>query len=256
MKPSVVVFGSVPLATWAASRMIDSGAFRINGIVCDPISRSFPQHSLDLGCAYDYARQNGIPVLTLPEVVSLSSEERLDWGVSVRFSRILKPPVINAFRHGILNLHGGELPRFRGVNIANHAILAGVKRGAGTLHFIDPGIDTGPIVDREFFPIDSEDTAHDVFLKTQEALMTVFERNLGQIASGDVTSIGQDELINDGEEVTTYYRKDLTPLRELHLNMSPDEIGRRVRAFDFPGHEPAYFCIGSKRFYVSSRQRS
>lgn len=70
-----------------------------------------------------------------------------------------------------INLYGSELPRCRGVNIANHSILEGVAQGADTLHYIDEEADTRPTIDREHFNISDSNTAHDVCLKTQDAPM-------------------------------------------------------------------------------------
>lgn len=70
-----------------------------------------------------------------------------DLVVSIRYGHILKAPVIAAPRMGILNLHSGMLPAYRGMLSTLHAIAEGEQDVGCTLHWIvDAGIDTGPIV--------------------------------------------------------------------------------------------------------------
>lgn len=248
---NIVVFGNVPLATWVVKRLQAASDAKIVGVVCDPVSRDFRHHGLELPGLCDYARQAKIPVLTLTDLPTSVSGVRRLVGISCRFPHIIQESVIDLFDHGIVNLHGGELPRFRGVNIANHVILEKVPKGAGTLHFIDRGVDTGPIIDREYFDVEDSDTAYDVFLKTQDALMTVFERNLDALVSGTLRAVPQDEFLARGETARLYKSGDLAKFREIPADAKPSEILRIARAFTFPGHEPAYLSIEGQKVYVS-----
>ena len=67
--------------------------------------------------------------------------------ISIRFGQIFKPSLIATSRLGVLNLHSGILPNYRGVLASFWAILSGEKNLGTTLHFVrDAGIDTGDIV--------------------------------------------------------------------------------------------------------------
>lgn len=67
--------------------------------------------------------------------------------VSIRYRRILKGPAIAIPRHGVLNLHSGILPDYRGVMASFWAMLNGETEIGSTLHRItDDGIDTGPVI--------------------------------------------------------------------------------------------------------------
>jgi methionyl-tRNA formyltransferase len=67
--------------------------------------------------------------------------------VSIRFGQILKQPLINIPRLGVLNLHSGILPKYRGVLASFWAILNGEKNIGMTLHYItDSGIDNGDVI--------------------------------------------------------------------------------------------------------------
>ncbi len=65
--------------------------------------------------------------------------------LSARFSLIFKQPAIDLPRHGIYNIHPGELPRYGGLFAPMRALQAGDKKLGCTLHRIDAGIDSGPI---------------------------------------------------------------------------------------------------------------
>lgn len=249
----VIVFGSVPLATWAAQKISEYSSAMLRGIICEHKSREFSHHKLRYPCAYDFARSEGIDLLDMADLLDVIDPAKEFLGISARFHKIISEQIINLFSLGIVNLHGGELPRYRGVNIANHCILEGASQGAGTLHFIDPGIDTGPIIGRKYFNILATDTAYDVFLKTQSALMALLDSNLETILKGNICARPQQFYIDKGEKSILYLRKDIEKFRELDESMGLVELDRYARAFTFPGHEPAYFKFNNNRLYLATK---
>jgi methionyl-tRNA formyltransferase len=70
---------------------------------------------------------------------------------------ILRRDFIETPRIGVLNCHGGPLPAFRGMNVVEWALFHGV-RPTVAVHFIDTGVDTGPILFRKPLPIESGDS--------------------------------------------------------------------------------------------------
>jgi methionyl-tRNA formyltransferase len=83
------------------------------------------------------------------------SDERPDLIVSVRYRRILREDAISIPAHGVLNLHSGILPDYKGVMATFWAMLNGETDIGTSLHFIvDAGIDTGPIIDITRRPVD------------------------------------------------------------------------------------------------------
>jgi methionyl-tRNA formyltransferase len=76
-----------------------------------------------------------------------------DLVVSVRYRRILREEFIQFPRHGVINLHSGLLPDYRGVMASFWAMLAGESDLGSTLHrIVDSGIDTGPLISRQVQP--------------------------------------------------------------------------------------------------------
>ncbi len=74
------------------------------------------------------------------------------------FMRILSPEFIKKFKNRILNIHPSILPAFPGLDAQRQAIEAGVSHSGCTVHFVDEGVDTGPIIAQERVKIKDGDT--------------------------------------------------------------------------------------------------
>ncbi|SDF56255.1 phosphoribosylglycinamide formyltransferase [Sporomusa acidovorans] len=89
------------------------------------------------------------------------------------FMRILTPYFIERFRGKIMNIHPALLPAFPGENAQQQALEYGVKVSGCTVHFIDEGMDTGPIILQEAVPVledDTVDTLSERILHTEHIL--------------------------------------------------------------------------------------
>ena len=74
------------------------------------------------------------------------------------FMRILSPEFIKKFKNQILNIHPSILPAFPGLDAQRQAIEAGASHSGCTVHFVDEGVDTGPIIVQEAVKIKNDDT--------------------------------------------------------------------------------------------------
>jgi len=74
------------------------------------------------------------------------------------FMRILSPEFIKKFKNRILNIHPSILPAFPGLDAQRQAIESGVSHSGCTVHFVDEGVDTGPIIVQETVKIKNADT--------------------------------------------------------------------------------------------------
>lgn len=126
--------------------------------------------------ALDRARRAGIPVFVVapgdfPDrdawnaaVLTALREQAPDWIVSAGFMRILGPSVVDAFPGRIVNTHPALLPSFAGAHGVRDALAYGVKVTGCTVHLIDHGVDTGPILAQqavEVRPDDDEASLHE-----------------------------------------------------------------------------------------------
>ena len=73
------------------------------------------------------------------------------------FMRILSPQFINRFPARIMNIHPALLPAFPGLNAQQQALDYGVKVSGATVHFVDEGMDSGPIILQEAAPVEEDD---------------------------------------------------------------------------------------------------
>ena len=74
------------------------------------------------------------------------------------FMRVISPYFIRQYKNRILNIHPALLPAFPGLNAQKQAIEFGAKFSGCPVHFVDEGVDTGPIILQEIVPIKNTDT--------------------------------------------------------------------------------------------------
>jgi phosphoribosylglycinamide formyltransferase-1 len=83
---------------------------------------------------------------------------KIDLVALAGFMRILSPLFVRAYKNRIMNLHPALLPSFPGTHSAKQALHYGVKFTGCTVHFVDEGVDTGPIIIQAVVPIFDNDT--------------------------------------------------------------------------------------------------
>jgi phosphoribosylglycinamide formyltransferase-1 len=89
------------------------------------------------------------------------------------FMRLLSPEFVSLFRNKILNIHPSLLPSFPGLNAQRQALDYGVKISGCTVHFVDKGLDTGPIIIQKSTPVlfnDTEETLSDRILREEHCI--------------------------------------------------------------------------------------
>ncbi len=92
------------------------------------------------------------------QMINLLKESKTDLIVGAGYMRVLTPYFIKKFKNRILNIHPALLPSFPGVHGQEQAFNKGVKITGCTTHFIDEGVDTGPIVMQAAVPVLDDDT--------------------------------------------------------------------------------------------------
>ncbi|MCB1172821.1 MAG: phosphoribosylglycinamide formyltransferase [Leptospiraceae bacterium] len=158
---------------------IDSGQLKgcqISGLITD---------RLHTGAAV-VARQAGIAVFELDyqsysarsafetELQQVLAEHSPDYILALGFMRILPPELVRRYRRRIVNIHPSLLPAFKGMHAQKQAFDYGVKISGCTVHLIDEGVDTGPILDQQAVDIRqarSADEAAALILKAEHPLL-------------------------------------------------------------------------------------
>ncbi len=117
------------------------------------------------------------------------------------FMRIITPTLIKAFSNRILNIHPALLPAFPGLHVQKAALDHGVKFSGCTVHFVDEGMDTGPIIIQAVVPIldnDTEDSLSERILKQEHK---IYSRAIQLYAEGRLKIEGRRVLVIGGKAI-------------------------------------------------------
>lgn len=118
----------------------------------------------------DHARSFGVPTaIVLHEgepsrvaherkVLAVLEQAEVDWICLAGYMRLLSSDFVARFPHSILNIHPSLLPAFPGLHVHEQALEYGVKVSGCTVHLVDEGLDSGPIVVQRPVPVLDSDT--------------------------------------------------------------------------------------------------
>jgi phosphoribosylglycinamide formyltransferase-1 len=107
------------------------------------------------------------------------------------FMRVLKGGFLNAFAGRIINIHPSLLPSFPGLEAWKQALAHGVKVTGCTVHFVDAGVDAGPIIGQQTVPVLDDDTPETLHQRIQVAEHALYPQCVAAIARGEVTVRGR-----------------------------------------------------------------
>ena len=119
-------------------------------------------------------------------VNALQSAE-IDLVVLAGFMRVLKGQFLRAFEGRIVNIHPSLLPSFPGLEAWKQALEYGVKVTGCTVHFVDAGVDSGPIIGQQTVPVLDEDTPETLHQRIHQAEHELFPRCVAAIARGEIS---------------------------------------------------------------------
>ncbi|OPY57475.1 MAG: Phosphoribosylglycinamide formyltransferase [Pelotomaculum sp. PtaU1.Bin035] len=153
--------------------------------------------------ALERARQRGVPAgFVNPKSFSSKSEyekaivEQLNrHGVELvclaGYMRIVGTVMLNAFPNKIMNIHPALLPAFPGLHGQEQAWRYGVKFSGCTVHFVDEGVDTGPIIIQAVVPVLDDDTADTLAVRILEQEHVIYPEAIRRFAEGRLKIVGR-----------------------------------------------------------------
>jgi phosphoribosylglycinamide formyltransferase-1 len=118
-------------------------------------------------------------------VLEAMASRTIDLVCLAGYMRILGPTFFEGFRKPILNVHPSLLPAFPGMDAQRQAIAAGVRWSGATVHFVDGGLDTGPIILQEPVRVEPGDTEVSLSSRILETEHRIYPRALDLVARGD-----------------------------------------------------------------------
>jgi phosphoribosylglycinamide formyltransferase-1 len=155
----------------AIAEAIDAG--RLDAKIAVVLSNNPTAHGLKL------AKERGIPTFAISAAnrdqafIEHLRAHKVDLVCLAGYMRLLSPVFIATFRDRILNIHPSLLPSFPGLDAQAQALAHGVKITGCTVHFVDEGLDTGPILRQAAVPIldgDSEESLSTRILKEEHRI--------------------------------------------------------------------------------------
>jgi phosphoribosylglycinamide formyltransferase-1 len=124
-------------------------------------------------------------------LISLLQNEKVDLVVLAGFMRILKGEFLRVFEHRVVNIHPSLLPAFPGLEAWKQALDYGVKVTGCTVHFVDQGVDTGPIIGQQTVPVELGDTAETLHARIQVAERELYPLCVAAMARREVSVQGR-----------------------------------------------------------------
>ena len=193
------------------------------------------------------ARKYGLSLLNYDSLLEQINSKVLDFDLAVSYVywRILKKPLIQSPKLGILNFHPAPLPELRGTGGFNLAILENHDEFGVTVHYMDEGIDTGPIIEVDRFEINAKnETAQSLERKSHKRMVQLFKKTLKRVKKEGILS---SEKMSGGRHLS---RNEMESLKKIQPG---DDIDAKIRAFWFPPYDGAYVEIEGKNYTLVNR---
>ena len=113
------------------------------------------------------------------------------------FMRVLKGEFLKAYPGRIVNIHPSLLPSFRGLAAWKQAFDYGVKVTGCTVHFVDEGVDSGPIIGQQMVPVEDGDTPDTLIERIHRAEHELYPRCIAAIARREIVVKGRRVLVQN-----------------------------------------------------------
>lgn len=158
--------------------------------------------------ALERAQEAGIPAFCVnrkdcadkqsfeEKIVSKLQEHQVDLVVLAGFMRILSPYFVHAFKDRIMNIHPSLLPAFAGAHAHRDVLSYGVKVSGCTIHFVDDGMDSGPIILQEAVPVLDGDTEETLAARVLEKEHKLYPKAIALYLEGKLMINGRKVSLN------------------------------------------------------------
>jgi methionyl-tRNA formyltransferase len=162
-----------------------------------------------------------------PELANWIRNEGVDLLLNVHSLFVAHGEVVGAPAIGSFNLHPGPLPAYAGLNAPSWAIYHREPRHAVTVHWMEPGIDTGAIAYERAFDVDPDETGLSLSLKCVREGLPLLEQLLEDAEGGKIPKRAQDLSRR------RYFGRDVPQEGQVDWRRSAEEVIAFVRACDF-----------------------
>ena len=161
---------------------------------------------------------------------------------ALRVKRIIPKNILDKISKGVVVIHYGKLPYYRGYYPINQAIRNGETEIGITMFYADEGVDTGDVIDQRIIKIDDNETVEQVYLRCDDVAISMFEDNLESVIGGTV------ERKKQTAGGSLFRENDLT--RKLVLNVRDIKVLHSfIRSLTGRNQERAYIEDEQYRLY-------
>ena len=172
-------------------------------------------------------------------------ESNADIIFSIGGTHLIPEVILKAPKLGCFNIHPALLPKYRGRYSTVHALFNGEKNIGVTAHWMDMGIDTGPIILQRKFKVTDADTAKSVYDNFTKLGTDIFEEFVEKWIKKRVP---KSKIQN--EKNASYYPKGLPNDGNIDWNWNGHQIYNFIRSMTFEPFPPASFYIGKKKMVI------
>ncbi len=162
------------------------GKLSIPLVICNAPGAFVIQRTQSLGVHCEVIPRNGTKDAHEREVLRVLKENKVEWVLLAGYMAILSPAFIAAYRGRIVNIHPSLLPQFPGKDGYGDAFKAGVKESGVTLHYVDEGVDTGPVIGQKSFLRAPGDTLEAFRARGMELEYQLYREFIDKLAGGAV----------------------------------------------------------------------
>lgn len=147
---------------------------------------------------FHIARERGLTVfheklLEFPDLLKLLLQNKVELVICHAYMRILPEDILELPRNGFVNIHPSLLPKYRGPS-PTYWVLKNRESVTGlTSHFMDEGIDTGPIINQAEVPVAEQDLLKDIIDKQKRILGELLQETLKRVVEPDFVPVTQRE---------------------------------------------------------------
>jgi len=197
------------------------------------------------------ANELKLNVIQFPKIKNDTSIEylknlKIDFIFSVQYDQILNQKVIETAKFGAINLHFAPLPRYRGVSPIAFALINGEEEFGVTLHYMDPGVDTGDIINQVKFNIKDIKNARELYDLCVDKGIELFEMEVDKILTFTNKRVPQDN------SKALYFPRGSISFKENKINFNKDthNLYNWIRAFIFPPFQYPTFDYEEKTYEI------
>lgn len=235
-KPLKIVYMGTPDFAVPALKALHESGHEITCAYTQPPRPKGRGHKVQCSPVHEYADKQGIPVSHPKSLKTKEAQEEFaahnaDLAIVAAYGLILPKAILDAPKHGCINIHASLLPRWRGASPIQHAIWKGDDESGVTLMQMDEGLDTGPEISKRSLPITEQTTAqtlHDALADLGggmviDAVNTIAKEGALQVTAQDEANSTYASLLQKSDGLIDW-------------GNSAEEIDRQIRALNpWPG---------------------